>query len=171
MSRVLSATGDQLASALHLLGVHFLMGGTNIEESFHQKPAALIAALAESPEARLRLSLIPLFLEHPEFGAHVRSAVQILEGTARLTLQCYYSAAVFLQEKYRSRLNALIGEKSSLPNLFSDELKLKAIGGPDDKLSLLAQRHQALSGEQVNWLGTYQHAAQVWLKGLEIQHS
>jgi hypothetical protein len=31
----------------------------------------------------------------------------------------------------------------------------------------LAKRHEELSGARVNWLGTYQHAAQVWLKGLE----
>jgi len=30
---------------------------------------------------------------------------------------------------------------------------------------MLAQRHQELSGTQVNWLGTYQHAVQVWIKG------
>ena len=63
----------------------------------------LIAELAKSNEARLRLALIPLFLKHPEFAAHVRKTATSLNKTARTTLQCYYSAAVCLQQKYRSR--------------------------------------------------------------------
>jgi hypothetical protein len=51
----------------------------------------LIAALAESDESRLRLSLIPLFLEHHEFALHVWTVAKKLHQAARLTLQCYYS--------------------------------------------------------------------------------
>lgn len=169
MSNLSPATGDQLASALHVLGVNFLLGGTNTDEALHKQPAQLIAALAESDEARLRLSLIPLFLEHPEFSAHVRAAAKNLGLAARLTLQCYYSAAVFLQKQYRARLSILIGERSSLPDHFSHDLGLQVTSDPEKNLKVLSQRHQELSGVQVNWLGTYQHAAQVWIKGLELQ--
>lgn len=169
MSSISVATGDQLASALHVLGVNFLMGGSNAEESFHQKPALLIAALAESDEARLRLSLIPLFLKHPEFARHVQKASQKLGGTARFTLQCYYSAAVCMQRKYRAHLDVLIGRRPLLPDLFSRVLGIRLTDDPETDLQTLAKRHQELSGAQVNWLGTYQHAVQVWLKGLEIQ--
>ena len=105
-----TTTGEQLANALYALGVRFVMDGTNAEESLHKEPTRLIAALAESNEARLRLSLIPLFLEYPEFAAHVRAAARGLSAPARVTLRCYYSAAVWLQRKYRLRLDALLGQ-------------------------------------------------------------
>ena len=126
-------------------------------------------ALAQSSEARLRLSLIPLFLKHPEYAVRVRAVAKKLDPAARLTLQCYYSAAVWFQQKYQARLNELIGEKISLPDTFSDELGMDASADPDKNLALLAQRHQILSGMHINWLGTYQHAAQVWKKGLEYK--
>lgn len=164
-------TGDQLANALRGLGVKFIMGGEGGDDSLRGQPARLIAALAESDEARLRLSLIPLFLEHPEFAAHVRSVAKDLGPSARLTLQCYYSAAVWLQQKHCRRLNALIGEQPPLPDHFWRELDLQNTNDAEKNLRLLAQRHRILSGAQVNWLGTYQHAAQVWIKGLELQHA
>lgn len=155
-------TGDQLTSALCALGIKFLVGGDPEDNSLHKQPARLIAALAESKEARLRLSLIPLFLEHPEFSVHVQTVSRKLHPSARLTLQCYYSAAVWLRRKYQPR-------KRSLPDYFSEELHLQSVRDPEANLRRLAKRHKELSGTQVNWLGTYQHAAQVWLKGLELQ--
>jgi hypothetical protein len=168
MSQATTNTGEQLANALHALGVNFIMGGKGRDASLHKQPARLMAALVQSGEARLRLSLIPLFLEHPEFAAHVRAVADSLNPPERLTLQCYYSAAVWLQQKYRLRLNGLIGEKTSLPDYFSRELGAQITTDPDKNLELLAQRHQVLSSAHVNWLGTYQHAAQVWLRGLEL---
>jgi hypothetical protein len=171
MSDPTTLTGDQLTNALYSLGVHFIMGGEGRDESLHKHPAQLIAALAESKEARLRLSLIPLLLEHPEFAPHAISAAKKLNPSARLLLQCYYTAAVCLGDKYRSRLDLLIGRKLSLPDHFSHELGMEITDDPEKNLKLLAQRHQVLSGAHVNWLGTYQHAAQVWIKGLELQNT
>lgn len=164
MSRVTTNTGDQLANALHALGVNFLMCGKGNDASLYKRPSRLIAALAQSSEARLRLSLIPLFLEHPEYAARVRAVAQKLDPSARLTLQCYYSAAVWLGKKYQTNDEAL-------PDLFSKELNLNPVDDPDEDLRALAKRHKELSGSYVNWLGTYQHAAQVWLRGLELQHT
>lgn len=160
MSRTNATTGEQLTNALQTLGVKFIMSSAHTGDSLHKQPALLIAALAKSREARLRLSLIPLFLEHPEFSIHVRAIARDLPSSARLTLQCYYSAAVWLRQKYQPR-------KKSLPDHFSKELKLQPAADPDKNLRELAKRHRELSGAQVNWLGTYQHAAQVWLKGRE----
>jgi len=157
-----TTTGDQLTNALQALGVKFVLGRQSDDESLHKQPARLIAALAESREARLRLSLIPLFLEHPEFAAHVQAVARDLVPPARLTLQCYYSAATWLGQKHLPR-------RISLPDLFSKELDLALTDDPEKNLRTLAKRHQELSGAHVNWLGTYQHAARVWLKGLELQ--
>ena len=161
MSRAITATGDQLANALRALGVNFIMGGDkSADDNLHKHPARLITALAQSDEARLRLSLIPLFLEYPEYAKHVRTVAKKLDGPARLTLQCYYSAAIWLAEKYRMNI--------SLPDQFSKGLNLTPSNDPEENLRALAKRHTELSGSHVNWFGTYEHAAQVWYKGLEF---
>ena len=107
MSHPGTITGDQLANALQALGVNFIMSSGGRDESLHKQPARLIAALAGSNEARLRLALIPLFLEHPEFSEHVRAVEKNLDAPAQLTLQCYYSAAVWLQQLHRPRSRLL----------------------------------------------------------------
>ena len=162
MSRITATTGDQLTNALHVLGVHFVLGRQSKDASLHKQPARLIAALAESNEARLRLSLIPLFLEHPEFSEHVRAVAKRLKPSARLTLQCYYSAALWLGQIHQTC-------NTFLPDYFSKDLNLFPTDDPEKNLHGLAKRHGELSGARVNWLGTYQHAAQVWRKGLEYQ--
>jgi hypothetical protein len=156
------STGDQLMNALHALGVKFLMGGEGSDASLHKQPARLIAGLAQSNEARLRLSLIPLFLECPEYASHVREVMTKLDPQATLTLQCYYSVAVWLAKKYHL-------QDRSLPDFFSKDLNLTPVDDPDENLRALAKRHKELSGSYVNWLATYQHAEQVWRKGLEFQ--
>ena len=92
MRHTVTNTGDQLVNALHALGVNFLMGGKGSHESLHKQPTRLIAALAKSAEARLRLSLIPLFLEHPEYASRVRGIAKKLDPPARthapVLLQC-----------------------------------------------------------------------------------
>src|SRR5512133_511419 len=132
MSRTVTTAGDQLTNALQALGIRFLMGGNPENSSLHKQPERLIAALAKSREARLRLSLIPLFLEHPEFSVHVRAAAGKLSPSARLTLQCYYSAAVWLRRKYQPR-------KRPLPDHFSRELKVPRTKDPEENLRGLAK--------------------------------
>ena len=157
-----TSTGDQLVNALHTLGVNFLMGGKETDETFSKHPTRLISKLAQSREARLRLSLIPLFLEHPEYASHVRNIAEKLDLPAQLTLQCYYSAAVWLSKKHQ-RID------TPLPDHFSKELNLTPVDDPEENLRALAKRHKELSGSYVNWLATYRHAEQVWRKGLEYQ--
>jgi hypothetical protein len=159
MNRSAAISGDQLSNTLHVLGVNFLMGGQSENAPLHKRPAQLLAALAESDEARLRLSLIPLFLEHPEFAAHVREVAARLAPSAKLTLQCYYTAAVWITQKYQ--------RVHPLPDTFSGDLGFQPTDSPEENLCLLAQRHTDLSGESINWLGTYLHAAHIWQKGLE----
>jgi hypothetical protein len=163
MSQPAVITGDQLANALHELNVKFIFGGDSNDASLHKQPVRLIAALAESDEARLRLALIPLFLQHPEFAPSVRDAAKQLRPPARLTLQCYYTAAVFLAQIHRL--------SSSLPDYFSRDLRLETTQDPQINLRALADRQRELSGETVNWLGTYQHAAQIWMRALELRHA
>lgn len=156
------ATGEQLTGALNLLGVRFIMGESSGDKTLYKQPALLLAALAQSNEARLRLAIIPLLLEHPEFSAYARAAADLLEPPARLTLQCYYTAAFCLQR-------SLSVPGKPLPNLFSGELDLRFGDDPEENLRTLAKRHRELSGASVHWLGTYQHAAQIWRKSLTFR--
>jgi len=162
MRHASTTTGDQLVNALRALGVNFLLGGKETDETLSKHPTRLITKLAESEEARLRLSLIPLFLEHPEYASRVHKIAKKLDSPARITLQCYYSAAVWLAKKHQQ-----IG--APLPDHFSKELDLTPVEDPEENLRTLAKRHKELSGSFVNWLATYQHAEQVWRKGLEYQ--
>ena len=155
-----SIQGDRLANALRFLGVHFIALDNEITESLHRHPSQLIKALAQSKEARLRLSLIPLFLDHPEFARYLPKITGRLNPPEQIMLQCYYTAAMLFQKKY----SALIGIKKELPDLFSEILDLDKNADLDISLANLAVRHQTLSHSSVNWLGTYQHAAQIWIR-------
>jgi len=152
----------ELVDALDTLGVCFLRGGSGATRNF--SPAVLIAALASSPEARLRMALIPLFLAHPEFAPKVRSAARSLLAKDAVVLRCTYTAAVWLQAKYRVRLEAVCGPQPALPDLFGEVLGITGQTEPDSALPLLAQRQRELTGITLNWLGTYEHAAQSWLR-------
>jgi hypothetical protein len=155
-----SIQGDRLANALHFLGINFIATDRVIPETIHKHPAQLIKALAQSKEARLRLSIIPLFLDHPEFAGYLPKITKTLDPSGRLILQCYYTAALFFQQKFSS----LVEIKQELPDLFSEDLGLEHCSDLDVCLETLAARHQILSQSSVNWQGTYQHAAQIWLR-------
>ncbi len=161
---------DQLVSELWARDVRFLMGNQSSAVPL-LAPANLIASLAQSTNARVRFSLIPLFLRRPELSAEVQNADNLLSIQMRQqnVLRFYYTAAVFLQRKYQRQLLLLLGEQPRLPDLFSDILGVPPQEDPNQALEQLAKRHQALSGQFVNWLGTYEHAAEVWLKQMELQ--
>jgi len=159
----------RLVAELDALDVPFLQGAEATTAVERMPPGALLAALAANPEARLRLALVPLLLRRPDFATHVRAALDgaAADTTAQLVLKCYYTAARYLQQKYRLRLEKITDRVAALPDLFSAELGLPAAPDPDAGLQSLAQRHAALSGKAINWLGTYEHAAQRWLAYME----
>jgi hypothetical protein len=159
---------NQLVSELWARDVRFLMG-EQLTPTPTLDAAHLIASLAQSKEARLRLALIPLFLRHPEFSNEVITADERLSPAGQLYLRFYYTAAVVLQKKYWNRLVKIFGGQIPLPDLFSSKLGVSLDAPPDQALLQLAERHRILSGQFVNWLGTYEHAAEVWLKQMELQ--
>lgn len=152
----------ELVDALDTLGVAFLRGGSGTRRDF--PPAVLLTALASNPEARLRMALIPLLLAHPELAADVRQAERALPAKDAVVLRCYYTAAHWLQVKYRQRLEAACGLQPTLPDLFGEQLGIAEQAEPDKALGILALRQRQLTGITLNWLGTYEHAAQSWLR-------
>jgi hypothetical protein len=169
MPTLLPTSENQLVAELWARDVRFLMGNKSSVTQL-LAPANLIAGLAQSTNARVRFSLIPLFLRHPEFATEAKKADELLpQQTSQYVLRFYYTAAVFLQRKYQKQLLNILGVQPQLPDLFSNVLGVHPEENPDDALEQLAKRHQTLSGQAVNWLGTYQHAADVWLKQMELQ--
>jgi hypothetical protein len=169
MSTSLSFTEDQLVSELWARDVRFILGNQFTSTPL-LPPADLMASLAQSVNARVRFSLIPLLLRHPEFSAEAKNADGLLsKQTNQYVLRFYYTAAVFLQRKYQQQLSRLLGKQTQLPDLFSNILGVPPEKDPDLALEQLAKQHQVLSGQFINWLGTYKHAAEVWLKQMELQ--
>ena len=160
---------DQLVSELWMRDVRFLMGRAP-DTTPLLAPVTLIASLAQSENARVRLSLIPLFLRHPEFSGEAEEADKLLSPqTKQLAFRFFYTAAVLLQRKYQERIFEISGKQSLLPDLFSGKLGISLDAAPDHALLQLAERHKILSGQFINWIGTYEHAAEVWLKQMELQ--
>ncbi len=153
---------DELIDALDTLGVRFLSGGTGHRRTF--SPAILLSALAADPEARLRMALIPLLLAHPEFAEDVHTAERRLPTECVAVLRCYYTAAHWLQVKHHEELTALMGVQPTLPDFYGDVLGVTGHTSPDSALQALSLRQQQLTGISLNWQGTYEHAAQSWLR-------
>lgn len=162
-------TAVDLAFALDELQVPFIAGGYRADGFNMPQTAELLAALAVSQEARLRLAVIPFLLCHPEIAPHVDVAARLIPPSARVGFKCYYTAAMLLQQKHRNRLDALLGQLKRLPDLFSAELQLPAWSNPDEGLNLLAERQKSLTGRAINWQGTYEHGAHRLLQTLERQ--
>jgi len=71
------------------------------------------------------IAIIPLLLHRPDFAADVPEALSSSSGGARLYLMCYYTAARYLQLRYRAELARLAEPGVPLPDLFSVELGLE----------------------------------------------
>lgn len=159
-------TGDLLVSELWARDVPFLMGEQTSPAPLLD-PATLIQSLAQSDEARVRMALIPLFLRHPEFSGEAEKADKVLLPSDQLYLRFYYTAAVLLQKKYWERLVKIFGKQAQLPDLFSETLGISLDADPDVALAQLGKRHQVLSARTINWLETYEHGAERFIKYVE----
>jgi hypothetical protein len=160
---------DQLVGALDALDVPFLTGGVRDEIVLVLTPDVILEGLARSSDARARSAIIPLLLRHPEFApaAKIADARLGAEPDARATLECFYTAAMLLQKKYTKRLARLFDGQPHLPDLFSDKLDLELADDLETSLVRLGKRNAELRGLDLNWVGTYEHAARTWLDYVE----
>lgn len=102
---------DQLEAALDHLGVEFI-AGNNVDIIYDISPSNLLAGLANSDDARMRMALIPLFLLHPEFSEHVKKAMKNVNRENMHYLECYYLAAYLIQKNTISKLKFYLAKKS-----------------------------------------------------------
>ena len=164
-------TNAQLAAELDALSVYFLRSDAPAATPYQLMPSLLMTALAASDEARVRLALIPLLLRHPTFARDALFACQALAATNQIVFKCYYTAARLLQQKYQARLALFTEDSALLPDLYGAELGILPTNDPDQSLQQLAEQHAMLSGKPLNWLGTYEHAAQRWLTHMELRRA
>ena len=167
LSQFSPVSSDQLASALDRLGIHFLTNSTPTDLVESLDPVTLIAGLAGSSEARLRQALIPLLLWRPDLAHDAARVDPLLDDRPRIFLHYYYTAAMLLQMQHGFRLRALGAGAEVLPDLFSSRIGLPVTGDPDQRLERLANLQAKLTGENINWLGTYHHSASSFIKHLE----
>lgn len=160
-------SADELIVELDALGLHFVTGGAVAEPAPSLSRAELLAALAQQTDARLRMALIALLLYRPEFAMAVPDALTRLNESDQITLKLFYTAAVLLQRMHAARLRRLLGRWEPLPDLFSRELEISSAGSPRTQIEQLGERHRTLSGRAVNWVGTYEHAAERLITRLE----
>lgn len=163
-----SPTADQLVAELHRLGIRHLATTTPATPSAPLGPQRLLTGLAASPDARVRAALVPLFLWHPDLADVVRAAAAELSGHARVYLQCSYSAAVALE--HRMADPAVAHEHRGEPELrdhFAADLGLNRHASTEVRLAEIARRHAQLSGEAIDWRGTYEHALAAALRFAE----
>lgn len=158
-----------LAAELVRLGIPWVTTSETERPQLPLAPERLLAALASSDEARLRLALIPLCLARPDYGQSVVAAAGLLTGLARITLISYYTATLYLQKKYARQLARIGIEHESLPDYFGSELDLPHVNNPDTMLRLLAKRQAEMSDRHLNWYGTYEHAAKRFLSRSELE--
>ncbi len=136
-----------------------------------KQPVVLLASLAEQDEARLRLGIIPLLLRHPDWAPLVPAAVKRLSPQRRDLLKLYYTAAMLLQQKYATRLEPFLGRPAPLADWYSDELGIPTRGDPDTRLRILARRQREWSGLALNWLGTFDHVVDRFVRHLHASRS
>jgi hypothetical protein len=117
----------------------------------------------------LRAAIIPLLLRHPEFSRDARIADQTLADVARITCECFYTAAVLLQREYQDRLARVFGVQTILSDWFSATLELTLSADVNAGLCALGARHAALTGLPINWVGTYRHAAERFIRHYEVE--
>jgi hypothetical protein len=164
--QTLLLTADDLVAELNVLGVPFLTGRK--KRSLAQlAPVDLLISLAQDEDARMQVALIPLLLVRPDYAHAAPKVVQSLPQALRLLFMCYFTAAVLLQQKYAERLRALLGDQPLLPDLFFAELGVPVEGETSVRLRTLGEQQRILSGVKLNWLATYEYAAQRLITRLE----
>ena len=151
---------SQLIDNVNRIGVHFLVDESDTNSTDILTQAEILAGLATQPDARMRLALIAVLLQRPDFAEYVHQAIAPMVEPNKITLKLYYTAAHYLQIIYATQLMDVLGSHEKLPDCFSEELKIEKEIHATEQLRRLAERHKVITGIHLNWYGTYNHAAQ-----------
>lgn len=133
--------------------------------------AALIMALLHQDDSRLKLALANMFLRHPELAQSLGQLIEQLDRKSTVDLQTLYTAAVYLQRLWRSRLTFYLGKLDLLPDLYSAQLGLPPAEERFGKVGLyaLAESWQARSAYPFNRLASLNKAIDLFFEQLKIE--
>ncbi len=162
-----SRSADLLIAELQARGLHYLIGPLLALPAPRLTDEELLAALAQQHDARVRSSLIPLFLQQPHLTKALPLALQWLAPREQMVLKIYYTAAVILQEQYEPFLRQSLPRWHPLPDLYGAELGISQEESGEERLRQLGAFHAQLTGLRINWSGTYQQAATTWIRHLK----
>jgi hypothetical protein len=164
-----SVDEESLVAELHRLGVRHLARLAPGAAREAISPQALLAGLASSPAARLRSSLILLFLRRPDYSRALPGTLEQLDPAAANILRLYYQAAVYLQDELQAKLRACLPAWQPLPDLLSAELGLAQpkVDEVDRALRSLGDLHARLTDHKANWAGSYRQHISLFLRQLK----
>lgn len=162
---------ETLVAALREQGIRFL-APSDAQPDEPITSQTLIGQLASSEDARLRVSLVPLFILHPPLAQWVAAALHKLDESAQRELMAAYMAAVYLQRMWSVRLGFYLPHVAWLPDLFSVQMGLPS---PDERygkagLHALADWRAARSPYPFNWLASWQHVMDLLFEQLKQEH-
>ena len=163
---------DALVAQLRERGVRFLAPSQDDSTAAPRvSPNELILRLISHPDARLRLALVALLILRPNWGSYVHSEMHGLAEPVRTELQALYTAAVYLQRLWRTRLGIYLGKFEVLPDLYSSQLGLPAAEERHGKAGLHAlsawQTHR--SPYPFNWLASYNKVTNLLFEQLRME--
>lgn len=115
---------ETLVAELRERGVSYLAPSDALSVDPPPTDEALLLALLDQPDSRLRMALVPLFIRRPALAAVVERLAGEIVPSLRLDMQTYYMAAVYLQRLWRSRLGFYLDVDLLLPDLYSQEMGL-----------------------------------------------
>ena len=167
-SEVSFQSEERLVAELAQLGVNYLSRQVEVS-TIPRLPRIIIAELVRQQSSRVRTALISLLLANPQYASQVPAALKSLGARDSLTLKLFYTAAVFLQQKYAELLMKFSRSPwTELPDLFSSEL---AISGESlqERLIALGNLHTRSTGIQLNWVGTYENAAKDLIRRWQME--
>ncbi|MGD0879709.1 MAG: hypothetical protein ABSA01_16385 [Anaerolineales bacterium] len=159
---------ERLVSELAQLGVNYL-SRLAVVPTIPRSPGIILAELVRQQSSRVRTALISLLLANPQYASEIPAALKRLRARDSLTLKLFYTAAVYLQQKYAGLLKKFLRSRwTELPDLFSSEL---AISGESvqERLIALGDLHMRLTGVQLNWAGTYENAAKDLIRRWQME--
>lgn len=165
-----SVTTSNLLSGLSARGIRHLRVAEQPVVYTPFGDRTLIAMLAAHPDPRVRESLMPLFLRHPDLSKHVPQLVDGLAAPAADTLRHMYTAAVYLQHFWRSTLGLYLGNFPRLPDFFGQTIY--GLPSPDDQFGESGLRALAAQFTQrtgFEWLSVYTAAVDLLLRQLSLE--
>ena len=149
-----------LIDNINRIGIHFLVDQSYSESTITLTPAEILAGLAAQSDARMRLALIVVLLQRSDFAESAYQSLALMDEPDKLTFKLYYTAAHYLQVIYTNQLGDVLGSYETLPDYFSEELKIEKHNSATDQLLQLAESHKEITGIPLNWYGTYNYAAE-----------